>query len=98
MTTMRDKGGGKRPPLDLHGVSQDRIDAKLEHFLHSASRARERQVEIVTGRGASSRSGLPVLRKRVEKWLGGNKERFGIVQWQTTNRGGALLVILRERS
>ena len=95
---MRDKGGGKRAPLDLHGVPQDRIDAKLEHFLHSASRARERQVEIVTGRGASNRSGLPVLRRRVEKWLEGNKGRFGIVQWQTTSRGGALLVSLRERS
>ncbi len=86
------------PSLDLHGVSQDRLDAKLIHFLHAAQRERARQVEIVTGRGASSRSGLPVLRKRVEKWLGSNKARFGIVQWQTTSRGGALLVSLRERS
>ena len=86
------------PSLDLHGVPQDRLDAKLIHFLHAAHRERVRQVEIVTGRGASSRSGLPVLRKRVEKWLGSNKARFGIVQWQTTSRGGALLVSLRERS
>ena len=86
------------PSLDLHGVSQDRVDAKLIHFLHAAQREQVRQIEIVTGRGASSRSGLPVLRRHVEKWLRSNKERFGIVQWQTTSRGGALLVSLRERA
>ena len=97
MTARMGSDGGNLPSLDLHGVPPHRVDAKLEHFLHSASRARERQIEIVTGRGASSRSGLPLLRKRVEKWLSSNKERFGIVQWETTSRGGALLVNLRER-
>ena len=84
-----------RPSLDLHGVAPPRVEAHLEQFIHRARVGRHRQVEIVTGRGASNRSGLPVLRKQVEKWLQNNKERIGFVQKQVTNQGGALLVDLR---
>lgn len=86
---------GNRPSLDLHGVAPLRVEAHLEQFIHRARVGRHRQVEIVTGRGASNRSGLPVLRKQVEKWLQNNKERIGFVQKQVTNQGGALLVDLQ---
>ena len=98
MTASQGASGENRISLDLHGVHLDRMDAYLEQFLHRARAGRHRQVEIITGRGASNRTGEPVLRKRVEKWLERNKGRFGIVQRQVTNRGGALLVDLRTTS
>ena len=98
MSTQMGSDGENPPSLDLHGVPPHRVDAKLEHFLHNARWEHQRQVQIVTGHGASSRSGEPVLRKRVEKWLERNKGRFGIVQKQVTSRGGALLVDLRTPS
>jgi len=90
--------GGNLPSLDLHGVHPHRVDAMLEQFLHKARWGHQRQVQIVTGRGASSRSGQPVLLKRVETWLEQNKARYGIVQKQVTSKGGALLVDLRPPS
>jgi len=98
MNGRRENLGGNRPSLDLHGVHPDRVDAKLEQFFHAAQREGRPQVEVVTGRGASNRSGQPVLRKRVEKWLEQNKQRFGVMQKQVTGKGGALLVDLSKRS
>ena len=98
MTARMGSDGGNLPSLDLHGVPPHRVDAKLEHFLHNARWEHQRQVQIVTGHGASSRSGEPVLRKRVEKWWEQNKARYGIVQKEVTSKGGALLVDLRPPS
>ena len=98
MTSKRENQPAKTPSIDLHGVPPHRVDAKLEQFLYTAFHSKARQVEIVTGRGASNRSGTPVLRGRVEAWIRKNKSRFNITQFQTTNRGGALLLQLKERS
>ena len=98
MTSKREHQPAKTPSIDLHGVAPHRVEAKLEQFLYDAFRSKARQVEIVTGRGASNRSGTPVLRGRVEAWIRKNKSRFNITQRQRTNRGGALLLQLKERS
>lgn len=90
--------GENRPSLDLHGVAPDRVEAHLEQFLHQARLGRKRQVLIITGRGASNRTGEPLLRKKVETWLKANKERIGLVQRQVTNQGGALLLDLSSAS
>jgi DNA-nicking Smr family endonuclease len=94
MTARRSSEGTNRPSLDLHGIAQDRIEAHLEQFLHRARVGRHRQVEVITGRGASNHSGSPVLRKKVVAWLDKNKSRIGLVQKQVTNQGGALLLDL----
>ena len=86
--------GENRPSLDLHGVAPDRVEARLEQFLHQARVGRTRQVLVITGRGASNRTGAPLLRMKVEAWLKANKARIGLVQRQVTNQGGALLLDL----
>ena len=98
MNARNSSTAGNRPSLDLHGVAPDRVEAHLEQFLHTARVSRQRQVEVITGRGASNQSGLPVLRKKVETWLKKNKDRVGFVQMQVTNRGGALLIDLAPPS
>ena len=85
---------GNRPSLDLHGVAIDRVEAHLEQFLHRARVSRQLQVEVITGRGASNKTGQPVLRTKIESWLKKNKVRIGFVQKEVTNRGGALLINL----
>ena len=86
------------PSLDLHGVAQDRVEARLEQFLYRSREGRHRQVELITGRGASNHSGPPVLQKKVVAWLDKNKSRIGLVQKQVTNQGGALLLDLAPLS
>jgi DNA-nicking Smr family endonuclease len=98
MNARNSSTAGNRPSLDLHGVALDRVEARLEQFLHTARVSRQRQVEVITGRGASNQTGQPVLRKKVESWLTRNKDRIGFVQKQVTNQGGALLIDLAPPS
>ena len=97
MTARRERRGEKPRSLDLHGVSMDRVHARLEQFLHMARQDGQRQIEIITGRGWGNSSGTPVLRGHVEKWLDTNKGQFGIVQKEKTSGGGAFLVTLQGR-
>jgi len=97
MTAKREQRGEKPRSLDLHGVSMDRVPARLEQFLHMARQDGQRQIEIITGRGWGNSSGTPVLRGHVEKWLKTNEDRFEIIQKQKTSGGGALLVTLKGR-
>jgi len=97
MTAKRENGGEKPRSLDLHGVRMDRVDSRLGQFLHMARQDGQRRVEIITGLGWGNSSGIPVLRKHVEKWLDTNKGQFGIVQKEKTSGGGAFLVTLQGR-
>ena len=83
--------------MDLHGVRMDRVDSRLEQFFHMARQDGQRRGEVITGRGWGNSSGIPVLRKHVEKWLDTNKDRFGLVQKEKTSGGGAILVTLKGR-
>ena len=94
MTRRDSSTPGNWPPLDLHPIAPGRVEVRLEQYLHTARVSRQRQVEVITGRGASNQTGLPVLRKKVESWLTRNKDRIGLVQKQVTNQGGALLLDL----
>jgi DNA-nicking Smr family endonuclease len=51
---------------------------------------------VITGRGWGNLEQKPILRPKVEEWLRGDEgKRLGVVDFETTSRGGALLVRLR---
>ena len=94
---------GKMPiegTLDLHGLTQDQAQARLEQFILAAAAAGKRNLLIITGKGLSS-GGRGVLRARVPEWLGqGALGRYVLAFSYAQKRDGeqgALYVLLRRR-
>lgn len=55
----------------------------------------ESRVRLITGRGWGNREQKPILRKKVEAWLGSPEgRRAGARSWQVAAKGGALDVKL----
>lgn len=68
---------------------------KLERGLHSARWARQGTVLVITGRGLGNATQVPVLRLRVENFLRTDaRARYGVISFEVTSGGGALLVKL----
>ncbi len=93
--------------IDLHGMTQERARAALDHFIVSASDRGLRAVLVITGKGSGGwsdpwstpRSGI--LRANVPRWLheqpnGPRILAFSEAQPQDGG-GGALYVLLRRR-
>jgi len=84
--------------IDLHGLSPDEALRRLEQELHAARIRGERELLVITGRGWGNREQKPVLRGRVEAWLGGpGGRRFGFQRLERASKGGALRVFLEGR-
>ena len=87
--------------LDLHGLTQEQAEQRLERFIPSAFANSLSTVLIVTGRGLHSKDGIGVLRGLVETWIRSEGERF-IAQYGEAPRAqggeGAVVVVLRPRS
>lgn len=93
--------------IDLHGMTQERARAALDHFIVSAADRGLRAVLVITGKGSGGwsdpwsmpRSGI--LRANVPRWLheqpnGPRILAFSEAQPQDGG-GGALYVLLRRR-
>lgn len=88
-----------RSRADLHGLTRPEAIRRVRETLIRARALGAGEVELVTGRGLSNRTGEPVLRGAVEAWLGSPEAaEFGIVQVERTHGGGALRVRLRRRA
>ena len=93
---------GKMPiegRLDLHGMTQDQAQDRLEGFIVNAAAAGKRHLLVITGKGASN-GGRGVLRTRVPEWLGnarlgGHVLAFSYAQ-KRDGEQGALYVLLRR--
>ena len=83
--------------LDLHGRIVADAVAALDHFLEDSRRRGRRCVRIVHGKGFGSRSGLPIMKAHVDRWLRGRPEVLAFCSATPPDGGtGALYVLLRR--
>ena len=83
--------------LDLHGrILADAVTA-LGDFLEDSCRRGRRCVRIVHGKGFGSRSGLPIMKSHVDRWLRARAEVLAFCSATPPDGGtGALYVLLRR--
>jgi DNA-nicking Smr family endonuclease len=82
--------------IDLHGRRPEDALRYLGQELHAARVRGAREVLVITGRGIGGRSGAPLLRGHVERWLAGpDAARLGVRGCERDAHGGALVVHLR---
>ena len=83
--------------LDLHGrILADAVTA-LDHFLEDSRRRGRHCVRIVHGKGFGSRSGMPIMKSHVDRWLRARSEVLAFCSATPPDGGtGALYVLLRR--
>ena len=83
--------------LDLHGrIVADAVTA-LGDFLEDSRRRGRRCVRIVHGKGFGSRSGLPIMKSHVDRWLRARSEVLAFCSATPPDGGtGAIYVLLRR--
>ena len=83
--------------LDLHGrIVADAVVA-LDRFLDDSRRRGRRCVRIVHGKGFGSRSGRPIMKAHVDRWLRARSEVLAFCSARPPDGGtGALYVLLRR--
>lgn len=84
--------------LDLHGLRRDEARESLAAFVRGASRRGQRCLRVVHGKGHGSPGREPVLKARVQRWLGQRAEVIAFAQASGPEGGaGALIVLLGPR-
>ncbi len=82
--------------LDLHGLRRDEARAQLALFLREAARRGWRCLRVVHGKGHGSPGREPVLKAKVQRWLGQSDAVLAFTQASAPQGGaGALIVLLR---
>ena len=83
--------------LDLHGRTVIDAVAALARFLDDSRRHGRRCVRIVHGKGFGSRSGVPIMKAHVDRWLRARSEVLAFCSATPPDGGtGALYVLLRR--
>lgn len=83
------------PEVDLHGKRPEEALRHLARELHAARARRLGALLVITGQGFGNALQKPILRGKVEAWLSGpDGKRLGVLGFERTSRGGALLVRL----
>ena len=82
--------------LDLHGLRSDAARTGLAAFLREAGRRGWRCLRVVHGKGHGSPGRVPVLKAKVQRWLGQSNSVLAFTQASAPQGGaGALIVLLR---
>ncbi len=82
--------------LDLHGLTQDEARKHLTAFVNNALLNQLRCVQIIHGKGLSSKDGVPVLKICVGNWLAGHSNVLAFCQAEPKKGGsGAVIVLLK---
>lgn len=82
--------------IDLHGLRRDEARQQLALFLRDAARRGWRCLRVVHGKGHGSPGRQPVLKAKVQRWLGQHHEVLAFTQGSAPQGGaGALVVLLR---
>ena len=82
--------------LDLHGLRRDEAREQLAAFMREAARRGWRCLRVVHGKGHGSPGRQPVLKAKVQRWLGQRDEVLAFTQASAPQGGaGALIVLLR---
>ena len=82
--------------LDLHGLRREQARDELASFLRAAARHGWRCLRVVHGKGHGSPGRQPVLKAKVQRWLGQSQAVLAFAQASAAQGGaGALIVLLR---
>ena len=82
--------------LDLHGLRREQAREELAGFLREARRRGWRCLRVVHGKGLGSPGREPVLKSKVQRWLGQHADVLAFTQASAPEGGaGALIVLLR---
>jgi DNA-nicking Smr family endonuclease len=82
--------------LDLHGLRRDEARDELAGFMKEAQRRGWRCLRVVHGKGLGSPGRQPVLKAKVQRWLGQHDKVLAFTQASAPQGGaGALIVLLR---
>ena len=83
--------------LDLHGRIVADAVAALDRFLEDSRRRGWRCVRIIHGKGFGSRTGLPIMKAHVDRWLRARSEVLAFCSATPPDGGtGAVYVLLRR--
>ena len=81
--------------IDLHGLRRDEARQALAEFVREAVRRGWRCLRVVHGKGHGSPGRQPVLKGKVQRWLGQSAEVIAFAQASGPQGGaGALIVLL----
>ncbi|GDX60894.1 MAG: Smr/MutS family protein [Nitrosospira sp.] len=87
---------GIQARLDLHGFTRDQARQELMMFLDSSSKQGFRCVQVIHGKGLSSKNQEPVLKAKVGGWLAQYKNVLAFCKAGSADGGsGAVLVLLK---
>ena len=82
--------------IDLHGLRRDEAREQLAAFMREAVRRGWRCLRVVHGKGLGSPGREPVLKVRVQRWLGQHADVIAFTQARAPEGGaGALIVLLK---
>jgi DNA-nicking Smr family endonuclease len=82
--------------VDLHGLRRDEAREALVAHIREALRRGHRCVRVVHGKGHGSPGRQPVLKAKVQRWLGQSAEVVAFAQASGPQGGaGALIVLLK---
>lgn len=82
--------------LDLHGLRRDEARDHLAAFMREAAQRGWRCLRVVHGKGHGSPGRQPVLKSKVQRWLGQSASVLAFTQASGPMGGaGALIVLLR---
>ena len=82
--------------LDLHGLRREQAREALSAFMRDAARRGWRCLRVVHGKGHGSPGREPVLKAKVQRWLGQSQAVLAFAQGSAAQGGvGALIVLLR---
>jgi DNA-nicking Smr family endonuclease len=81
--------------IDLHGLRREEARDALAAFVRGATQRGLRCLRVVHGKGHGSPGRLPVLKAKVQRWLGQSAEVIAFAQASGPEGGaGALIVLL----
>lgn len=81
--------------IDLHGLRRDEARDSLAAFVRGATLRGQRCLRVVHGKGHGSPGRQPVLKAKVQRWLGQSAEVIAFAQASAPQGGaGALIVLL----
>jgi len=82
--------------LDLHGMRREQARDELSAFMREAAQRGWRCLRVVHGKGHGSPGRQPVLKAKVQRWLGQSDAVLAFAQASGPQGGaGALIVLLR---
>ncbi len=83
--------------IDLHGLRREEARDAIAGFVRDAARRGQRCLRVVHGKGHGSPGRHPVLKAKVQRWLGQCAEVIAFAQASGPQGGAGALIVLLDR-